>query len=57
MREIDLKKPFESSYFKDYYTGYRNKFEDLFASEKRFIHQFAEGGTTFLDVGCALGGV
>lgn len=56
-REIDLKQPFESAYFQQYYTNYRNKIDDLFASERRFIDEFAAGGTSFLDIGCALGGM
>lgn len=57
MREIDLKEPFESEYFTQYYTSYRNKIEDLFESERRFIHEFIHGGVTCLDIGCALGGM
>lgn len=57
MREIDLKEPFESAYFREYYANYRNKIDDLFASEKRFIEEFARGAETCLDIGCALGGM
>jgi ubiquinone/menaquinone biosynthesis C-methylase UbiE len=57
MREIDLKEPFESSYFREYYTNYRNKLDDLFESERRFINEFIEGGASCLDIGCALGGM
>jgi hypothetical protein len=57
MREIDLKQPFETLFFKEYYSNYRNKIEDLFDSERYFIHEFIDGSQNFLDIGCALGGM
>lgn len=56
-REIDQKKPFNTDYFEDYYTDYRNKFEDLFDSEKKFMNEFSSLNGSYLDIGCALGGM
>tara|TARA_Y100000589_G_scaffold297537_1_gene305389 strand:- start:110 stop:853 length:744 start_codon:yes stop_codon:yes gene_type:complete len=56
-REIKQKEPFNTQYFKEYYEGYRNSFDDLFPSEKRFISDFVESKKTILDVGCAIGGM
>lgn len=47
---------FESAYFQDYYSGYRDKLSDLFPSEAFFFSNFANRGNSFLDVGCASGG-
>ena len=53
---VDYSSNFESDYFIEYYTNYRDNLSDLFKSEKYFFERFAEGGNSFLDVGCASGG-
>ena len=50
------KRPFNTTYFKEYYKGYRNSIDDLFPSEKRFFKPFLDNGRRLLDVGCAIGG-
>ena len=57
MREIDLKEPFETDYFKEYYTNYRNKIEELFDSERHFVYEFINDASSCLDIGCAIGGM
>ncbi len=49
--------PFGTDYFCNYYKGYRNKFEDLFESEKHFIQEFVAPNKKYLDIGCAVGGM
>lgn len=56
-REIDLQSPFNTAYFKDFYNSYRNRYEDLFPSEQRFFDEFAQPKKSYLDVGCAVGGI
>ena len=53
----DLARPFNTSYFKEYYSGYRDKIEDLFPSETYFLNSLVERSETILDVGCANGGM
>jgi SAM-dependent methyltransferase len=48
---------FNSTFFQDYYKSYRNKFDDLFPSEKHFFDEFVSDGENFLDVGCAQAGM
>lgn len=50
-------KPFETSYFLDYYKNYRNNKEDLFDSEKYFFEKLNFHKKNILDVGCAKGGL
>lgn len=57
MIAINNSLPFNTNYFKDYYHNYRNKYEDLFSSEKYFFNQFLEGSSNVLDVGSASGGM
>lgn len=40
----------------DFFVSARNKPEDLYPSERRFLPWLASQGTTILDVGCAAGG-
>ena len=55
--EFDLTEPFNTSYFQTYYQNYRDKLEDLFDSERHFIHEFVQPRKTYLDIGCATGGM
>jgi SAM-dependent methyltransferase len=57
MREIELRKPFETDYFREYYADYRRTIESLFDSERHFIEEFSRGIRTCLDIGCASGGM
>ena len=57
MVEINKSLPFNTNYFKDYYNNYRNKYEDLFSSEKYFFNQVLESSENILDVGSASGGM
>jgi ubiquinone/menaquinone biosynthesis C-methylase UbiE len=56
-RQQDIELPFNTSYFQEYYSGYRDKFEDLFPTEKHFLKGLIESSTSVLDVGCASGGM
>ena len=56
-RQISLESPFNSSYFQEYYTGYRNRIEDLFPSERHFFDKVVTESEQLLDVGCASGGM
>ena len=56
-RETPQDAPFDTEYFQDYYKGYRNHIGDLFDSERRFLDRFCQQGRSYLDVGCALGGM
>ena len=58
-RQINLEDPFNTEYFDQYYSNYRNKIEDLFPSERRFLSAIVsrEKTPTILDVGCAQGGM
>lgn len=53
----ELARVFDSDHFVRYYAGYRCRYEDLFASEKHFMDEFLRRGKSFLDVGCARGGL
>lgn len=56
-RQAALETPFNTAYFQEYYTGYRDKFEDLFPSEKHFLKDLIVNNKSVLDVGCASGGM
>ncbi len=56
-REIDLASPFNTPYFRNFYDGYRDQSKDLFDSEQYFFDSFAEDHKSYLDIGCALGGM
>lgn len=56
-RQISLESPFNTAYFQEYYTGYRNRIEDLFPSERHFLNKVVEESEQILDVGCASGGM
>jgi SAM-dependent methyltransferase len=56
-RQTLLETPFNSKYFQEYYTSYRDKFEDLFPSEKHFLMDLILKSKSVLDVGCASGGM
>ena len=57
MRQTNIKTPFSTNYFLDYYTGYRDKESDLFDSEKYFLKDFLQDSKSILDIGCATGGM
>jgi len=57
MIEINNPIPFNTSYFIEYYQNYRNKYEDLFPSEKYFFNQALKNSKNVLDVGSASGGM
>lgn len=40
----------------EFFSGHRNRPEDLYPSERRFLPELAAGAETVLDVGCAAGG-
>ncbi len=48
---------FDTEYFLKYYENYRNKLDDLFKSEKYFMPEFVLPKKSYLDVGCAVGGM
>jgi SAM-dependent methyltransferase len=56
-RQDVLETPFNSTYFQEYYTGYRDKFEDLFRSEQQFLKDLIVNNKSVIDVGCASGGM
>ena len=56
-RETDFEENFNSQYFSSYYDGYRDHYDDLFESEKYFISKFSDPSKSYLDVGCATGGL
>jgi ubiquinone/menaquinone biosynthesis C-methylase UbiE len=56
-RQISLESPFNTNYFQEYYTGYRNRIDDLFPSEKHFLGKVVAESDDLLDVGCASGGM
>ena len=54
-RLAPLETTFNTTYFQEYYTGYRDKFEDLFPSEKHFLKNLITSSHSVLDVECASG--
>ena len=50
-------RPFDTEYFLDYYDQYRSSLEDLFPSERHFLPEFAIANQSYLDIGCARGGM
>lgn len=48
--------PLESAQLVEFFSGHRNRPEDLYPSEQRFLPELAAGAQTILDVGCAAGG-
>jgi SAM-dependent methyltransferase len=46
----------EHSDLREFYTNHRNRVEDLYASERRFLPWLARQSQSVLDVGCATGG-
>lgn len=49
--------PFDSDYYQYKYSNYRDKYDDLFDSEKYFFDEFLTESNSILDVGCASGGL
>jgi SAM-dependent methyltransferase len=47
---------FEQPELVEFFSGHRNRPEDLYPSERRFLPGLAAGAKTVLDVGCAAGG-
>ena len=56
-KRSDQGKPFDTEYFRDYYDQYRSSVEDLFPSERHFLPEFAIANQSYLDIGCARGGM
>lgn len=53
----ELARVFDTDYFVQYYRGYRCHYADLFDSEKYFMPEFLRPDKSYLDVGCARGGL